>query len=503
VADSPNITSVTSEENITDNFALIHDIATGNGTRFAASSTGLADFAAHNTSLESSLLFLRGFASPQWLTTIGETHRASPELYRRHLEFQAFTSRGRDLYSSPSLPSSSARVFQLTIPTICTRNFGVSGYEPEDLQQARRLESEAMTRYFKQLRTRAKIADSVVRKCLLLSKQEYVLEQTVSIEVGPPGGNWRAIVWLDNGRDLSRSVQGPWNPRPDTRAWETYFFPVIVHQAADLPPRPRKDTALQQNPIVHAVSNHTSRANAKPDEEWRAAQNICLLPFQYGSRLDKDLASRDALYALSELFHFAASAEVQFLNLLHKRIEHELSFVGAENVGQYHSVSLLNLKYIKMLLTSHAQGLTETIGILRNRQSLDWPRVDNAATTEKAAVLLLADFEYLLQRAETLARECEQGMATLANSSVLEESRRSANMAMRVQRLTVIGTIFIPLSFVCSMWGMNFQELGTGSQPMWMLSVSSAPVLLFAYIVYRWDAVKRLYRTITSKRGGE
>jgi hypothetical protein len=116
-------------------------------------------------------------------------------------------------------------------------------------------------------------------------------------------------------------------------------------------------------------------------------------------------------------------------------------------VGQYHSVSLLNLKYIKMLLTSHAQGFTETIGILRNRWTLDWPRIDNAATAEKAAVLQLADFEYLLQCAETLARECEQGMAALANSPVLEESRRSASMAMRVQRLTVIGTIFIPHFF--------------------------------------------------------
>ena len=76
------------------------------------------------------------------------------------------------------------------------------------MQQARQLAAEDTNRYFKQLRTRAKVADSVVRKCLLLSKQEYVLEQKVSIEVGPPRDNWHAIIWLDNGRDLSQSVQG-------------------------------------------------------------------------------------------------------------------------------------------------------------------------------------------------------------------------------------------------------------------------------------------------------
>lgn len=39
-----------------------------------------------------------------------------------------------------------------------------------------------MSKYFQQLRNKARTADSVVYKCLLLSKQEYVLEQTVSID---------------------------------------------------------------------------------------------------------------------------------------------------------------------------------------------------------------------------------------------------------------------------------------------------------------------------------
>jgi hypothetical protein len=46
-----------------------------------------------------------------------------------------------------------------------------------------------MAKYFKQLRTKAKVADSVVRKCLILSKQEYVLEQTITVEVWPPDEN--------------------------------------------------------------------------------------------------------------------------------------------------------------------------------------------------------------------------------------------------------------------------------------------------------------------------
>lgn len=193
-AASSNNASAVPEEDLTA-FAIIHDLATGADTRFRPSPNDLANFVAHDALTKASLLFLRGYSSPEWLNAVGEKYGVSPDLYQRHLLFKAFTSGRRDMYSSPALPSASTRVFQLTIPTICARNIGGYGYEPEDLQQPRRLGSEAMGRYFQQLRTRAKVADSVVRECLLLSKQEYFLEQTVSIEVGPPGENWRAVVW--------------------------------------------------------------------------------------------------------------------------------------------------------------------------------------------------------------------------------------------------------------------------------------------------------------------
>ncbi|KAK1767611.1 hypothetical protein QBC33DRAFT_71366 [Phialemonium atrogriseum] len=491
-------TSAVSEEDVTTTFALIHEIATGTCSRFKPSPAGLAELASHSVEHGPLLLFLRGHGSPEWLNTIGEKYGVSPELYRRHLQYLEF--RGRDLYSSPSLPSSSARVFQLTIPTICTRNVDGSGYEPEDLQLARRLEEEAMGRYFKQLRSKAEVADSVVRKCLLLSKQHYVVEQTVSIEVGPPGDDWRAVVWLDSGKDLCQTMKGPWSPRAGTKAWETYFFPVIVNPAIDTPFTQSTDkpsTPLAGLTSVHDIMEPQSHTGDRQAEEWKAAQNVALLPFQYGSRLNKRIARRDTLYALNQVFQFSASAEVQFLNLLQSRIVHELSFVGAQGDGKYHSISLLNLKYIKTQLTSHAQSLTETVSLLQNRHDLDWPHIErsdeDSATVERSANMLLSDFKYLLQRAATLAKQCDQGMTTLVNSSMLEESRRSANLATKVQRLTVIATIFIPLSFVCSVWGMNIDILGSGSQPFWKSFVSAVPIILLSLVIYQWDVLIRLY----------
>lgn len=198
------------------------------------------------------------------------------------------------------------------------------------------MEAYAVNKYFKELRERAKVADSIVCKCLLLSKQGYILEQTISVEVGPPKDGWHAIIWLDRGMDLAHSLQGPWNPRPDTLyTWETHFFPVIVHQDDSWPLHSPTDNTSQYSGNFSAIPDIRIRSETRPKNEWRAAQNICLLPFLYGSRLDKILASRDALYALSELFRFAASAaEVQSFNFIEKRINHELSLIETEESGQ-------------------------------------------------------------------------------------------------------------------------------------------------------------------------
>ena len=157
-------------------------------------------------------------------------------------------------------------------------------------------------------------------------------------------------------------------------------------------------------------------------------------------------------------------------------------------MGKLSEISLLNLNFIKALLNARTQGLAEVVSILRNRNALTWPRVSDYDAARQTAALLLADFEHLLKRAEELALRCDQGVRTLADSAFLMGARRSTELSLVVHRLTIIGTIFIPLSFVCSMWGMNFQELDTGALPLWWWPVSPCPLSSFCM----WSIVGRL-----------
>ncbi|KAI1327493.1 hypothetical protein F5Y16DRAFT_399274 [Xylariaceae sp. FL0255] len=178
------------------------------------------------------ILFLRGYGTPDLLIKLANEHRISPDLYGRHLEYITPTLASRDLHSSPSLPSSSAKVFQLRIPAIYFNDDGSADYETEDLHRLRKLEADKMNKYLRQLRSKAKLADSIVRECHVLSRHERILEQNATVEIGRVGDSWRAVVWFDSGLDLFRSVTGvdkPWDPPATSRPWETYFLPVVVH----------------------------------------------------------------------------------------------------------------------------------------------------------------------------------------------------------------------------------------------------------------------------------
>ncbi|KAJ4135094.1 hypothetical protein NW768_004709 [Fusarium equiseti] len=472
---------------IREHFLVIHDVLSGSWKGFGSSIGDNSALSAEEAIDRPVLIFMRGHASPSWLRTIARVFDASYELYRRHMDFEAFKFIPRELYCSPGLPSASNRVFQLLIPSLCFRSIDRSS-EPENLQSIREQGSEKMRAYFRDLRSLARVGDSVVRKYVLLSKQAYTLEQKATIEVVRQTDTWRALVWLDSGRDLSQSVCGPWNPPKSAKAWETYVLPVIVSQkATGIAP------SMTQSKSWLTVENDQGPSPSPiPDasRSWKASQNVCMLPFQYGQQLDKDLAGKDALYALSELFLFAATAEVQFLNLIQSLIEHELSFIGD---ARFHAISLLNLRYIKAQLSSHERHLSETVNILQNRQWLGWPSSPNGEA-KKTAAMLITNYQFLVQLAKNLGRDTEQGMATLANASVLDESRRSANNAMRVQRLTVLATVFIPLSFVCAVWGMNFKEMGTGILPMWWWVVTAVPVLILSLVIFFSEAIRKYFK---------
>jgi type IV secretory pathway VirB3-like protein len=100
---------------------------------------------------------------------------------------------------------------------------------------------------------------------------------------------------------------------------------------------------------------------------------------------------------------------------------------------------------------------------------------------------LLEDYEQLYVRCINLSKMCTQGITLAMNKATIEESRKAIEQSERLKKLTLLATLFIPLTFSSSLLGMNIDLLGQNAVRFWWYFVLCVPVTLFAYIVYLWD----------------
>ncbi|SPO03434.1 uncharacterized protein DNG_06117 [Cephalotrichum gorgonifer] len=421
--------------------------------------------------LRPQLVFVRGFPDAKWLRVLSATYGVDPAVYQRHLVLPTLSAvdHMHHFYTNPPLPSSSGRIFSLMVTTICSNETANTSALAEDVEDLRRKGSAELLRYHLDLKKNGAVGDSIVRQYSVLSRKIQVIEQWVSIYISRVADSWNVVVWMDNARDLSQGISGPWCPERGTTAWKTYMLPIIQHR-----------DCLAFHSDVHSTADTSATA-----QTWEANQNACLLPFQFGKFLKRDILAHDALYALSDVFRLSAASEGQFLNLMDRQIEHELEI--SRNSTPKNS-SILNLRYLARLLEDHLTKLTEMVLLLESQDHLGWPRAapgsDHRVEADRMRKLLLGDFSHLRHKAERLRENCRGGVQSLAHTSSLQESERAMANAQRVGRLTLLATIFVPLSCTCSAFGMNFAVFGQGDLNIWIFFPTAAGVMLISFLIW-------------------
>lgn len=112
----------------------------------------------------------------------------------------------------------------------------------------------------------------------------------------------------------------------------------------------------------------------------------------------------------------------------------------------------------------------------QNLQALETFTTDASSRRWKS---LLPDYQRSLRDAEQQVIVLAQKMSYRASMASLRESQMAIKQNERVKQLTQLAFIFIPLSFVTSLFGMNVTALGTGSAMVWMVVVS----IIITYVV--------------------
>ncbi|KAG5299042.1 hypothetical protein I7I50_07710 [Histoplasma capsulatum G186AR] len=447
------------------------------------------------------IVFIRGFLSPLWVSAIGSKYRIDPEFFRRHMDFLS-VGIIRHSYSLPSLASTSNNIFRLCVSTLLHRD----DFGGQDLQSQRSDQSSELKIYRRvQLgSSRVCCGDSLVREYSTVCSRFSVVEQWISFCVTRTDQGWAVIAWMDQGRPLEKSPPGPW----------------ISHIKSMATPMP----VLQHHPKM-AFRTTTNRLDPNANASAEVFQSTAVLPLQYDSLIAlvdlARLAPHDPLSMCIPLFAHAAFSEVQFLNLMECKIQEWVNQI-AEGVP---AELLGSLQYFSSILNRHSQQLKDSSHALS--KLAEWsPEVLNGQTQIRispprpgvgtrwntpefgsvrhtgsrgsfTAQGLLHDYEQLHDRCISLSKTCTRGITLAMNKATIEESRKAIEQSERLKKLTLLATLFIPLTFCSSLLGMNVDLLGQNSVKFWWFFVLCVPVTLFAYIFYLWDFVvlKRCWAT--------
>lgn len=313
---------------------------------------------------------------------------------------------------------------------------------------------------------------------------------------------------MDQGRPLEKSPPGPWTRH-------------IENKATSLP--------ILQYHHKMAFRNTVSRLNTDVNASSEVPLSTAVLPLQYETILSLvDLARRAPQHPLSmciPLFAHAAFSEVQFLNLVEDKIQTQIYSMD-EGIS---SDALVTFQYFATVLNRHAQQLKDSIRALnklaeRGNPGSNMPRAESPLPPSPAAGLaqrrqmsdldpdvaramgsgsggaftgkgLLEDFEALHVRCVDLSKMCDRGITLAMGKASIEESGKAVEQSRRLKKLTILATLFIPLTFSTSLFGMNVDLLEQGSVRFWWFIILCIPITLFAYLFYLWDsqAVKRSF----------
>lgn len=90
----------------------------------------------------------------------------------------------------------------------------------------------------------------------------------------------------------------------------------------------------------------------------------------------------------------------------------------------------------------------------------------------------------IIDRSQSLEKFLMASFSLLISSTSLMEAEAAVQQGIRAQRLTVLAFLYIPLSFVTGIFGMNVKEINGSSLPIWVAIVTLVVTLLVTATVF-------------------
>lgn len=246
----------------------------------------------------------------------------------------------------------------------------------------------------------------------------------------------------------------------------------------------------RQKPIVVPIIPYDEFLHELPHEPLDSTTDglnlVSLHPFHPTHDLvaledsDLELLHQEPFFLLSRLLLLAARSWLPLLNFVGQDIQNCL--VHKENLL---SPALEQLRFNAGLLERVGAFLEENQHVIRDRGAPTWPKTTDPVLNAKVLAIqasLDKNYTFLIHRCQKLLARCEAGSSILVSAAQLIEAQKGISQARQVQGLTKLAFIFVPLSFVAGLFGMNVSVL-KDYPSIWIYFVIAIPLTALSWLV--------------------
>jgi hypothetical protein len=220
------------------------------------------------------------------------------------------------------------------------------------------------------------------------------------------------------------------------------------------------------------------------------------------SQKERALMNQSPILLISRLLTIAALSWSQLLNVLDNEIVACQALVPSPDK---HQVALEQLQFISAYIDRVREAINQNQSVISNAIWEHHPQAskDLKAETVRLRGLLNSDYEYLLQQCDGLKKKADATTTIVVRASQLLQSQKGVDEAAAVTKLTKLAFIFIPSTFIATIFGMNVSQLSEDQDnpSIWLYFVVAIPFTMLAYaLMDRRRLFGQAYRWIRSRQ---
>lgn len=202
---------------------------------------------------------------------------------------------------------------------------------------------------------------------------------------------------------------------------------------------------------------------------------------------DEELAllRKSPFAVLANVLARAASAWAQILNFIDTDID-KCKTRAASPAAEALGLALEQLRFNFDFLAHAKQCLSDNVYLIDSRGCQGWPGHGEYETGSslgaRLVASLLVDHGYLVNRCSELSRRCETASQVLADTLKMIETGESLDQTKRLNNLTVLAFIFVPVGFVSTFFGMNVNVFAD-NPPIWIYFAVAGPTAGLVFLL--------------------